>query len=99
MSKTTCKKDLGIHIDTELNFEEHINIQTKKARSLSGMIMRTFINKSKSILIPIFKSLIRPVLENGNVIWHPYLRKNIDEVEKNPKKIHQEHNRYEKSRI
>ena len=46
------------------------------------MIMRTFINKSKSLLIPIFKSLIRPVLEYGNVVWHPYLRKNIDEVEK-----------------
>ena len=82
MSETTCEKDLGIHIDPDLNFEEHINIQTKKARALSGMIMRTFVNKSPSILIPIYKSLIRPVLEYGNVVWHPYLRKNIDKVEK-----------------
>ena len=82
MSETTCEKDLGIHIDPLLNFDKHIEIQTKKARALSGMIMRTFINRSPNILIPIFKSLIRPVIEYGNVVWHPYLRKDINEVEK-----------------
>ena len=82
LGETTCEKDLGINIDPDLNFEKHIEIQTKKARALCGMIMRTFVNKTPSILIPIFKSLIRPVLEYGNVVWHPYLRKNINEIEK-----------------
>ena len=82
MSETLCEKDLGVNIDPDLNFEEHIEIQTKKARGLSGMIMRTFVYKTAPILIPIFKSLIRPILEYGNVVWHPYLRKNIDKIEK-----------------
>ena len=50
MSETTCEKDLGIHIDPLLNFDKHIEIQTKKARALSGMIMRTFINKHNAEL-------------------------------------------------
>ena len=82
MSETHCEKDLGVHIDPDLNFENHINIQTKKARSLSGMIMRTFVNKSPNIFIPLYKALIRPVVEYGNPVWCPYLRKNIDEIEK-----------------
>ena len=68
MSETLCEKDLGVNIDSDLNFEEHIEIQTKKARGLSGMIMRTFVYKTAPILIPIFKSLIRPILEYGNVV-------------------------------
>ena len=82
MSETFCEKDLGVHIDPDLNFESHIKIVTKKARSLSGMIMRTFVNKSPDVFIPLFKALIRPVVEYGNPVWCPYLRKNIDEIEK-----------------
>ena len=82
MSETFCEKDLGVHIDPDLNFESHIKIVTKKAHSLSGMIMGTFVNKSPSVFIPLFKALIRPVVEYGNPVWCPYLRKNIDEIEK-----------------
>ena len=82
MKETTCEKDLGVHIDPELNFNEHILKQTQKARSLSGMIMRTFVNKTRTILVPIYKALIRPVVEYGNPVWCPYLRKDIDQIEK-----------------
>ena len=30
----------------------------------------------------LFTSLVRPHLEYGNVIWHPYLRKNIEMIER-----------------
>ena len=81
MSVTILEKDLGVYIDPELNFDEHIHIQTKKAKSLSGMIMRNFENKSENILLPLYKALIRPVIEYGNVVWSPYLRKNINKIE------------------
>jgi hypothetical protein len=32
LSSTTCEKDLGVHIDPELKFQEHIDIQTKKPK-------------------------------------------------------------------
>ena len=53
------------------------------------MIMRTFAYKTGAILIlvPIFKSLIRPIIEYGDVVWHPYLRKNVGEIEKKSKEI------------
>ena len=82
MSETSSEKYLGVHIDPDLNFTEHIKRQTKKAQALSGMIMRTFVHKTSNVLIPLFKALIRPVVEYGNPVWCPYLRKDIDEIEK-----------------
>ena len=43
--------------------------------------MRNFENKSENILLPLYKALIRPVIEYGNVVWSPYLRKNINKIE------------------
>ena len=80
MSITLLEKDLGVNIDTKLDFEDLINIQSKKAKALSGMIMRTFENRSVNILLPIFISLIRPVYEYSNVVWSPYFEKIYKEI-------------------
>ena len=32
-------------------------------------------------MLPLFKSLIRPIVEYGNPVWSPYLRKHIDLIE------------------
>ena len=78
---TTCEKDLGVHIDPELKFKEHIDCQTRKAKALCGMLMRSITNKSSDIMTPLFKALVRPILEYSNVVWSPYLRNQIDQIE------------------
>ena len=42
------EKDLGILIDSELTFEEHIAKQVKKANAILGIINRGFVNMSTS---------------------------------------------------
>ena len=42
------ERDLGILIDAELTFEEHIAKQVKKANSILGIINRGFVNMSPS---------------------------------------------------
>ena len=32
-------------------------------------------------MVPLFKSLVRPILEYANVVWSPHLRKHIDNIE------------------
>ena len=81
LHETTSEKDLGVYVDPLLNFEDHINITVKKARKIAGLIMRNITYKSKDIMVPLFKSLVRPILEYGNVIWCPHTRKYIDFVE------------------
>ena len=81
LQPTTCERDLGVYVDSNLTFSEHITTQTKKARRLCGLIMRTISYKSPDIMTPLFKSLIRPLMEYANIVWAPYLRKHIDELE------------------
>ena len=81
LKETFSEKDLGVFVDPLLNFEDHIDKTVKKARRMSGLIIRTISYKSKEVMIPLFKSLIRPILEYGNPVWCPYLRKNINLIE------------------
>ena len=76
LHETTSEKDLGIYVDQLLNFEEHINITVKKARKIAGLIIRNITYKSKDVMVPLFKLLVRPIIEYGNVIWSPNTRKN-----------------------
>ena len=81
LNKTECEKDLGVHIDKNLDFKKHISTQIKKARSTCGLIYRNIINKNANIMVPLFKSMVRPVVEYANVVWAPHLKKDIIAIE------------------
>ena len=81
LNSSCLEKDLGVYVDPELDFSNHISIQTKKARGLSGLLLRSIEFKYKDILVPLFKSLIRPTLEYGNTVWNPMLKKHINAIE------------------
>ena len=78
---TECEKDLGVYVDSLLNFNEHITTITKKARGLSAMLVRNIMFKNIDIMTPLFKGIVRPILEYGNVVWCPYMLKDIKRVE------------------
>ena len=45
------EKDLGITIDSKLNFQQHINIQVKKSNQELGIINRTFNYMDKEMFL------------------------------------------------
>ena len=57
---------------------EHI---IKRANSKKAQILNNFTFRSKKILTPLFKSLVRPILEYNNTVWVSSYRKQIDLVE------------------
>ena len=82
LAETNSEKDLGVIIDPLLNFDEHISCSLKKCRSLSAMVIREISCKDSTIMVPLFKSIIRPIIEYANVAWCPNKRKHIDRIEK-----------------
>jgi hypothetical protein len=78
---STAEKDLGIVMDNKLNFDNHINETAKKANRIAGMILGNIQYKHKSILVPLFKSLVRPILEYGNTVWNTTLKKHTEAIE------------------
>ena len=81
IKETKSEKDLGVHIDPLLSFESHISESVKKARKLSNLIMRTITLKNSAIMLPLYKTLIRSVIEYANCAWYPFRRKDIDIIE------------------
>jgi len=47
-----------------------------------GLIRRTIKNRNKNVVIKLYKALVRPKLEYCIQAWRPYLRKNIDSLER-----------------
>ena len=75
------EKDLGITIDHELKFQDHIANKIKTANSIMGLIRRSFNNLDKKLFKTLFTSFVRPHLEYAPAVWHPHLKKNINQLE------------------
>ena len=67
-------KDLGVVIDTKLNFKEHIDYISAKAVRVIGFIRKfTFNFKNCSVILYLYKTLALPILMYASPIWSPYL--------------------------
>ena len=79
---TDCEKDLGVEIQSSLRQRFHIADKVKKANQILGMIRRTFSCRSQEILLPLYKSLVRPHLDYASPVWSPYHKEDIVLLEK-----------------
>ena len=72
------ERDLGVKVDNELAFSEHIRAATGKANSIIGMLKNAFVCRDVDIWIKLYVSLVRPHLEYAVSVWKPRLRRDID---------------------
>ena len=79
------ERDLVVIIQEDLKVDKQCAKAAKTANSVLGMIWRSFINKGVDIILPLYKSLVRPRLEYCVQAWCPFLRKDRV-VRKSPKK-------------
>ena len=70
------EKDLGVTIDSELKFEEHIAKKVNIANAIVGQMRRSFSYLDCDTFKRIFTSLVRPHLEYGEAAWSPHLVRN-----------------------
>ena len=76
------EKDLGVIIDKDLKFHVQTAAVINKANRLLGLIKKCFVNISIESFIILYKSLVRPCLEYGNVIWGPFYMSDRIRLEK-----------------
>ena len=75
LEQVEVEKDLGIYFDSKLSFREHITKKVNIANRNLGCIFRSFTYMDKEMFLHLFKSLVRPHLEYGSVIFSPTLKK------------------------
>ena len=81
LPRIEIEKDLGVQIDDKLSFSNHISEKINKANKIMGLIRRTFVSLDKTSFVPLYTSLVRPILEYANQVWNPYLVKDIVAIE------------------
>ena len=90
LENTQSEKDLGVIIDSKLNFKEHVAYITSKANRILGVIRRSFDHLTDSMFIQLYKTLVRPILEYGHSVWDPTqktLKREIEDVQRRATKL------------
>jgi len=83
-------KDLGVNIDSDLNFKDHIYEKIKMAYQMLGIVNRNFSNLDNFSFLLLYKSMVRSHIEYANVVWCPYkdyLVVDIERVQKRATKM------------
>ena len=79
--KVPSAKYLGLHVDSKLNFNTHVDITTKKANSTRAFLGWNFHHCSCKIKEATYKTYVCPILEYATVAWSPHTQRNIQKVE------------------
>ena len=61
---------------------EHVVNIAKKANGILSQLNRTLICRNQEIIVSMFKTFIRPIIESAGTAWCPWERKDIDFLEK-----------------
>ena len=82
LSKTMKEKYLGVTMNANMKVSEQFRIAASKGNQVLGMIRRNITFKEISLIVLLYKAIVRPHLQYCIQAWSPYLRKDIDMLEK-----------------
>lgn len=81
-------RDLGVLVDKELNFVEHINSIVNRALKLLGFMTRSLKGFHNVFCLKnVYCAVVRSVLEYACTVWSPFYKKHIDILEKVQRKF------------
>ena len=75
-------KDLGVTISNDLKWANHCKSIAGRATSVAFAILRVFQYRDRQFLCNLYKTFARSILENCSQIWNPYLKVDIEIIEK-----------------
>ena len=80
LNTTLQEKDLGLTISADMKVSEQCGIAAAKGNQILGLI--NIVYKEKELIIPLYKTIVRPHLDYGIQAWRPYRKKDIHMLER-----------------
>ena len=81
IAATAKARDLGVIMENSGEFESHWQTKLGVCRRIMGMIWRSFKTRDSKIMVTLWKSLIRPILEYCSVLTSPFQKRQINDIE------------------
>ncbi|MCA9388033.1 MAG: reverse transcriptase family protein, partial [Candidatus Andersenbacteria bacterium] len=82
LKKTTRERDLGIIITPDLKWQDQVCSSAAKASRMLGVLKNTFTTRDAMLWKKLYTTYIRPHLEFAVAAWNPYLKKDIETLER-----------------
>ena len=79
---TLNEKDLGLTFSADMNVSEQCGIAAAKENQILRLTRGNRVYKEKVLIIPLYKTTVRPHLEYCVQLWRPYCKKDIDMLER-----------------
>jgi hypothetical protein len=79
---TDEERDLGIKVKNDLSVSPQCAEAAKKAMRVLGMVRRQFKDLDRECFIILYKTFVRPHMEFAIQAWSPYLKRDINCLEK-----------------
>ena len=67
----TSVKDLGILMNSDCSFTQHIHHVTSKTKDMCGWILQTFSSRTKYVMLTLWKALVLPHVDYYSQLWSP----------------------------
>ncbi len=68
------EKDLGVIVDEQLKFHNHTSAAVNKSNEILAIVKKSFKHLDMVTIHQLYKSIVRPHLEYGNLIWGPHYK-------------------------
>lgn len=82
LEESVSERDLGVIFTSDLKWKAHVQEVASRANRILGRLKRVFTTIDQESVRLLYVSLIRPHLEFAVPVWSPYLKMDIEELEK-----------------
>ena len=81
------EKYLGVWMRDDMKPSLQCAKAAQSANMALGMLLRSFHYRTKSTLIPLYKTFVRSRMEHAVAAWSPWLERDVEELEKIQKRL------------
>ena len=74
-------RDLGVKVSSDLSWSKHVGDMVTKARSKLSWVLSVFKTRDKVVMMTLYKSLVRSLLEYCCPLWDPVMTTEIQLLE------------------
>ena len=81
LAPASSVKDLGVHLSPDMKWSLQATIAAQNANKMTNWVLSVFLDRSKDVLLTLYKSIVRSRLEYSCPVWNPSSMEDIKKLE------------------
>ena len=81
LTPASSVKDLGVHLSPDMKWSLQAHTAAQNANKMANWVLSVFSDRSKVVLLTLYKSIVRSRLEYSCPVWNPHSIQDIKKLE------------------